>query len=241
VGGDPTHQEQKHPQVSVRFLADYMAASAQKRRTIIRTCKYQTIARLIQHSEARSAIAGFYASKPDVAALAEKAQKIRDRLETKDFDRSQNEHNADYIDNFLKVQDKITMPSVEILSAGPSSSLMMNGVKVNTEIRLRFKRLTSTNKIKLGAASFRYAKGKALAPEVAAWQSAFLLGYLKQVTDEDEAEAEGKLCLTIDCFGGVMHSAPTNSVSRFQNMMAECESIAERWPNIKPPPGAILK
>jgi hypothetical protein len=38
----------------------------------------------------------------------------------------------------------------------------------------------------------------------------------------------------------VWHEAPTDSVSRFKNMEAACASIAERWPNVAPPPNAVL-
>jgi len=40
-------------------LADYMAASEQRRRTIIRGCKYRPIARLVQHDKAKAAVAKF--------------------------------------------------------------------------------------------------------------------------------------------------------------------------------------
>ena len=73
-----------------------------------------------------------------------------------------------------------------------------------------------------------------------AWQSAFLFGYLNLVGVEAGAEAEQKLCVTVDVQAGLCHRAPTNSVSRFHNMEAACASIAERWPNIAPPPNAVF-
>jgi hypothetical protein len=79
-----------------------------------------------------------------------------------------------------------------------------------------------------------------LAEEVAAWQSAFLFGYLNVIGVADGAEAELKLCVTIDVQAGVCYPAPTNSISRFHNMEAACASISERWPNIAPPPNVIF-
>jgi hypothetical protein len=67
-----------------------------------------------------------------------------------------------------------------------------------------------------------------------------MLGYLHQTVTEPQAEAEGKLCLTIDASGGVCHSAPTDAVSRFNNMEAACATISEWWPNIAAPEGAVI-
>jgi hypothetical protein len=86
----------------------------------------------------------------------------------------------------------------------------------------------------------RYAKGKALKPEVAAYQSAAAFGLLCEIADEEGAEPDKPLCLTLDAYSGNIHPAPGASPSMFANMKAACQTIAERWPNIGPPAGAIL-
>lgn len=86
----------------------------------------------------------------------------------------------------------------------------------------------------------RYAKGKSLSPEVGEWQSAILFGLLSLPGAAEANEPELKLCLTIDAHAGICYAAPTNAVSRFNNAEAACATIAERWPNIPPPPGAVL-
>ena len=53
-----THREVPEPEISVRHLADFMAASERARRTIVEGCKYRPIARLVQHKEATLAISG---------------------------------------------------------------------------------------------------------------------------------------------------------------------------------------
>ena len=86
----------------------------------------------------------------------------------------------------------------------------------------------------------RYAKNRALSPEAAAWQSAFLLGYLGMTGTDTSETPEGKLCLTVDAYSGTSYPAPGNSASRFKNMKSACESIAERWEKIQPPPHSII-
>jgi hypothetical protein len=103
-----THREVKDPQISLRALADFMPSSELVRRTIIRSCKYQAIARVVQHDEAKLAIGRFIRSgKADGAALKAEAQKLRDRMADSDFDRDVFDHNADYIDRFAKIEGQI--------------------------------------------------------------------------------------------------------------------------------------
>src|SRR6266700_3165515 len=98
---EKTHRLVKDPQISARYLADYMAASEQAKRTIVRKCKYQAIARVVQHDEAKAAVSQFMrGGEGDIGALTDKAQSLRDRLADDDFDRDLYDHNADYIDRF---------------------------------------------------------------------------------------------------------------------------------------------
>lgn len=235
-----THREAKAPKISARHLADYMAASERLKRTIVRDCKYQQIARVIQHDEAKAVVSRFLRDGGDIGTLTEKAQRIRERLADTDYDRDLFDHNADYIDRFVMIYPSLDLPDAELLAPGKPSAINLNGVKVTAEIHFYIRRRTRTNKIRIGAAMLRYAKGKPLPPEIGEWQSAFLLGYLPLVSVEDGAEPEHKLCITLDAYAGVIHSAPKDSARRFQNMKAACATIAERWPNILPPPNAIL-
>ena len=236
-----THREVRNPQISARFLADYMAASETAKRTVVRGCKYQPIARVVQHDEAKLAVARFIRSgHSDIAVLGHEAQTLRDRMADSEFDRDVLDHNADYIDRFASVASSLVLPSADLLVPGKAHAIELNGVRIPVEIHFRLRRVTQTNRVRVGAAMLRYAKGKALAPAVGEWQSAFLLGYLNLTEPDDSVEPERKLCLTIDAYSGVSHSAPSDSVRRFQNMKAACATIAERWPAIAPPLGAVI-
>jgi hypothetical protein len=158
-----THREVKHPQISIRYLADYMSASEQARRTIIRGCKYQPIARVVQHDEAKLAVSKFIRSGlTDIATLQSEAQRLRDRMADSEFDRDVLDHNIDYIERFAQVSSKLELPNAEILPAGKSGSVSLHGTKVTSEVHFRLRRTTKTNKIRVGAATLRYAKGRPL-------------------------------------------------------------------------------
>src|SRR5690606_15791191 len=112
----------------------------------------------------------------------------------------------------------VELPAAEILAPGKTQKIEIEGVNVSADIQFRLRRLTKNNKVKIGAAMFRYAKGKALKPEIAGWQSALLLAYLAETALEDDAAPEAKLCVTIDMYSGVTCPAPGDSVTRYKNM-----------------------
>lgn len=235
-----THRLVKNPAISGKELADYMAASEVARRTIVRDCKFRPIARITQHNEAKLEVSKFIrGSREDTSSLRDAAENLRSRMADSDFDRDLFDHNADYIDRFAQVQDRIEFPHAECLPAGAANPMVAHGVKINPDIQFRFRRVTRTNKIRIGAGVLRYSKGRAANVEAALWQSAFLFGYLGQ-TNEEMAEPEHKLCLTIDAYAGVVHAAPGDAVRRYGNMLAACASIAERWPNIPEPSNCVL-
>lgn len=108
------------------------------------------------------------------------------------------------------------------------------------ESELAIELATSTNKAKVGLVTIRYAKGKALKADVAEWQSSFLFGYCGYLDQEEGAEPDKKLCITVDGYTGACIPAPGNVLTRLKNMDAACAGIAERWANIPPPPKAVL-
>lgn len=243
ISDKKTHREVKKPQISARYLADFMAASETARRTIVQKCKYQSTARVIQHDEAKLVVSKYIHSggAGGPAVLHEATQALRDRIADDEFDRDLFDSNADYIERFAHSSASLHFPNAERLPAGRPIIFDLNGVIVKPQIQFRLRRLARGNKIKTGAGMLRYAKGKALPSDVADWQSALLLGCL-QATEQgqDQSEPEHGLCLTIDAYSGVAYPAPTDAIRRFQNMKSACASIAERWPNIPPPPKAVL-
>ena len=134
----------------------------------------------------------------------------------------------------------IVLPKAEISKPGNVQSIGINGLNVSVELQFRLSRPTKTNKIKTGGVAFRYSKGKRLAEPVAEWQSAFILGYLRDMNKAEKIEPTHALCITLDIFSGTAYPAPTNAICRYSQMKAACATIAEMWPNIPPPANAVL-
>jgi hypothetical protein len=238
---DKTHVLVPEAEITVRYLADYMAASERKRRSIIEGCKYRPLARLLQHKEAQITISSAIQSgAPDPKALEKKADFIRNKLATGDFDALTNEANADYVARFSEVVASIKLPSAEILPGKVFPVAKIQGVRVRFSPHLILRRLDKSNKQRSGAFMLRYAKGKGLDPDVGGYQSAAAYGLLRDQFAEEGAEADKTICVTLDAYSGVLYPAPGSAVSMFANMKAACQTIAERWPNIPPPKNAVI-
>jgi hypothetical protein len=236
-----THRLIKGPQMSARSLADFMAASETARRSIVQKQKFQAIARVIQHGEAKVAVARFLRGGGlDPATLEAEAAQLRARSLGSDFEREQLEHNAAYIERFATNFRSLVLPEAEIIEPGPAVSITLKGVKVTLDLRAKLRRRTRTNKLKIGALTLRYSKGKPLPVEVGCWQSALLIGGLKALGLDEGTVAENQLCLTIDAWSGIAYPAPTDATRRFNDMTAACASIAERWDKVPPPKNAVL-
>lgn len=236
-----THVERQRCELRARELADYMAASAQRKRTVLREVKYRPVARVLQHREARTTIIGWLREgEGDIAALREKAEWFRTRMTTSEFEAYQNQHNADYVDAFADICTKLDIPKCEIHPAGDKQTVSMNGTSIVHNPDLVLRRVTVKNTIKSGAIYLRYAKGKEMNSEAAEWQSAFTFGFLTGMPPEIDCAPERKLCLTVCAYGGKATEAPTNSTYKFKEMAAACAAIADQWPNIQPPLNSIL-
>ncbi len=237
----PTHRVVKSPKVNGRYLSDYMDASERKRRTIIRDCKYRVIAKLLQHDRAKAFITNFLKNpSPTKEMLSDEATRLHEMMADTKFDRDLLDVNGDFLAAYAEVFTDDSLPAAEIEDAPSNFKLNLNGVEVNPDIRLALQRTNKNNRQRTGLLTIRYAKGKPLAEEVGLWQSSLLFACRQMIDEYDEAEAEQRLCLTLDAVTGRMIAAPTNAISRFKNMEAACASIAERWDSIEPPENAVF-
>jgi hypothetical protein len=236
-----THVESKRPRISVSRLADYMAASEQARRSIIRSCKYRSVARVVQHDEAKAIIAGFLcAAIPDAEELRQRVEAMEARFYDNQFDSDVNGHNCDYVRRFISVSHLLEMPDAVLRMPDQTGSLDWHGTRVTFYPDVLISRITRRNTVKTGALMLRYSKSKALAADVGIHQSALIFGYIRECPLAEASAPEKALCITLDAYAGVTYEAPSNSIYLCKEMAAACATIAERWNSIKPPPGAVM-
>ncbi len=236
-----THILVNEPEISVRYLADYMAASERKKRSIISDSKYRPAARMIQHREARSVLTTFFvAGKTNASELKERSEFIRNKLADDDYDIAVNEANAGYLERVSQILGDLKLPNANLSIAPKWEPQKINGVKLRFSPHILLDRTGKKNQNQRGALMFRYAKNTPLNPIIAAYQSAAIFGILRDISDKDAEEVDKPLCVTVDAFTGTVYPADGKAATSYLNMKAALASIAERWPNIKPPPGAVL-
>ena len=195
----------------------------------------------MQHKEATIAISGaIQKGELDKQALKNKADFIRNKLADDELEALTNEVNADYVEKFSEVVASIKLPDAEVLPGKVFPSFKINSVKVRFSPHLLLRRLDRTNRQRQGAFMLRYAKGKALSPTVGGYQSAAAFELSREYAPEEGSEIDKTICVTLDAFTGELYPAPGSSLSMFANMKAACMTIAERWPNIRPPKGAVI-
>lgn len=237
-----THRVVESPKISGRYLADYMTASERKRRTIIRDCKYRKIAQVINHQLAKSFITNFLKNnEKDISYLTKEAARLRAMMADTPYYRDVYDNNADFIEAYSKTFNADNLPKAEIAPIDEKFKIDLCGVNLNPDIKLGYQRTTITNRTRTGLLTIRYAKNKPLDNETGLWQSSILFGCRKMIDTEDETAVEQKLCITLDACTGVMIQAPGDALSRFKNMEAACQSIAERWDSVEPPENSVLK
>ena len=238
-----THDLREKPGMSANRLADYMAASEQARRSILRGCKFRPRARVIQHQDAKESISVWLSSgETDVGLLEARSETLRNGLQGSDFDNDVAEHNADYIDRFLETKPSLPSKAQEIGRAGKMPALDLEGFSLSFSPDLILRRINRRNVPKMGVAFFRYAKGKSISAEVGCWQGAISVGYLTTKLKQGlgDIDPEGDLCATVDMWSGHCHAAPGNAIYRFNEVRAASAGIVERWGQIAPPDNAVF-
>lgn len=241
--GDKTHSLRENAGMSASRLADYMAASEQARRSILRACKYRPIARVVQHQAAKESIADSLSSGEfDGDALKAKMEILRNGLHGSDFDNEVAEHNADYIERFLETSPSLPSQAKEVIVAGKMLPLDIDAFSLSFRPDMILRRTNNRNVAKMGAVFLRYGKNKPISDEVGCWQSSITFGYLETKLKQGlhDTDPEKQLCVTLDVWSGKCHPAPGNATYRFNEVRAACAGIVERWGQIQPPENAVL-
>lgn len=237
-----THTLRPSPGMSIRMLADYMTASEQAKRTLLTRSKYAPIAPTIQHDAARESIVEHLSSGGGSSDGIElRIASLKSGLQGSAFEIEKAENNADYLERYLATLPTLPPKVQQVTPGDKMPALDIEGFALRCSPEFIFRRITRTNVQKIGLGFLRYSKGKALPIETACWQGAIAVGYLTTKLQQGlgDVDADREITGVIDVWTGQCHTAPSNSVYRFNEVKAACAGIAQRWAQIPPPPNAI--
>ncbi len=239
---EPTHREVKRPEVTSRELSDYITGSERNRRNVVEGAKYKPIMRLRQHKDAQRIITKcFSGGKAQQAEFEAEIDRLSRKICDSDHETKERDINVGYLRHILSQYDQIKLPRYDLEACSKLPPIAANGTTVKFTPHMVVRGVGKGNVPIIGALSLRYAKGKALDEDEAKYEAAFALGYLRSHPIDEVAEPREKLCLVFDGHTGTFTSAPGDSATRFANMKAACESIANMWDKVPPPKGAVLK
>jgi hypothetical protein len=165
---------------------------------------------------------------------------LENRICDDSFEETTNKHNCDYLRRFIAIIGTVELPVADYALIDGFPKVTFHGTKVSFHPQTAVSRVNRRNVQRIGALILRYAKTRALPKEVGLFESAFMFGYLGKHGPREGGKPDRGLCLTLDCYSGEIHHAPGDSTYRFKEMAAVCSAIAERWPAITPPPGAVF-
>jgi len=222
-------------------LAEYMAASDQARRTIVKNCKFVPLARFMQHKIAQKTIADHIEDgNPLPGDLVEKAEQIRNMLADTDFEQTTFDQNADYVQSFADVAKAFDLSGFDLTASEHKFDREFSGTMIKFRPNLLASRKTQANTQKIGSGMFRYSKSGPVASDVAEFQCAFMYGYFGDFPFIEEAKPEEKLSFVLCANSGKTYTTPKKPIYKYNEMKAVCSDIAEKWENVEAPKGAVF-
>ena len=233
------------PRLSLRRLAEFMAASPVRQRSLIRDTKYRSVEPEISYGEG-FALIGDMLADGDLATqtLREAAEDFHDRMDVRGIrERIAYDLIGGMFDWLADERPDLQLPDAERYDDGRTwgrgGAWEVEGVTLDPDVHLRLAQARRGYRA-VGAVTLRYSKSGPLDPVIAQWQASGLHGYLSDTLEGEALRPDPDLCIALDLRTGIAHPAPGRARTLMSQMRAACATIAERWPNIAPPKGAVV-
>lgn len=217
--------------MSVNKLAEYMSASATRRRTLIIDQIVLPAAKILNYEQARVAFRRLLSdsqrkSKTWIAMasrLRERAAALADPHEAKCLRIS-----AQALEAFALPSERLKLNGVVCLAANNWSNkyISLGGVQISTSPDVSL--IQPGTEHRVGVIKFHASKSSSLNTDGLQYVSTLLYQSLLQAGDEPKRN----LCIAVDAFSGGIEAVPRAFKTRLKALEHACEEIAERWPNL---------
>lgn len=220
------------PKISINKLGEYMAASASRRKQILRDQKNPAAFKASRYKPAREAIVQFIEGgmNDEETALA-RANELRADQSGTDFMIQDRRLSADAIEDFLPLAEELEIEALSVQSGDAFSSETMNFGGTRVSMRPDALLRNHETGAVIGCVKLNFSKSAPLQNGAAEYVATALRAHLEQ-----NLSAPGVVrpehCYVIDVPSGAVSSAPKANKKRLNDLNAAGEEIAARWDSV---------
>jgi hypothetical protein len=216
--------------MSVNKLAEYMSASATKRRTLIIDQIVSPKAKILNYGYARTAFRRVLANpQRNPPRWFAAANVLRDRaaISTEQYEADCLRLSAHALEAFAPYSERLKLKGVICLAnRRRNESIILGEVQISTRPEVSL--IEPGTEHRVGAVQFHASKSSPLSIEGLQYVATLLYEFLLQQGDDPIR----KFCIATDAFSGGVEIAPRAFKTRLKALQHACEEIAERWPSL---------
>jgi hypothetical protein len=214
--------------ISLNALAEYLTATAGRRRGIIADQKRPKTFIVAYYSDAENGIVEALADGLDLSALDRAAGRIQALPASKEREAARRQSQLEAISAcraFLLGSSAKALPPLTRASQRPRP-LVMNGVVISVRPELLV--VDDAGQV-VGGLKLYLSKNDVLTEERGRYAGAVLHYSLDQLRGP-EGRVDYRRCLVLDVFSRAIHPAPRTYLRRRQDIDAACAEISALWP-----------
>lgn len=217
------------PRVTLNALADYLTASAGRRRSIVTDQKSPKTFRVAYYADAEDAVIGALSGGGTGDALDHLARgraKVMATHATKEWEQARRDTQLEAIEAARAfLESDVASPLLGLTThRRRTAALLVSGVHVSVRPELF---IADTTNATTGAIKLYFSKSGALPDERARYAGAILHRFVESLSPD--ASADYRSCFVVDVFARRLHAAPRTYRRRRQDIDAACSEIAATW------------
>jgi len=232
----------QEPRLSANQLAEYLNATPNRRKGIVRDAKYPKTSIVARYDGAWNAITKYLCNdgRPSVDLVdAMERQTAREKKPgATPWVQQDARLSIEAIDAFMKSYNKLGLTKLSCKPiTGSQPKLSISGVDISVSLNATTHRKETADEPLVGGMILVFSKAEAstAAREQRCRTSAVLATLFAAKHLTASGAVDPKLCFSLDVFACRMYPAPGSYVKRLSHMEVSCEEVALRWPTIDPP------
>lgn len=222
-------------------MAEYLDASAPRRKAIIREARFPKRSIVAQYTKAREGLVNFLndgsRSLNHLARVTEYLTRRQEKADATDWIKRDSKMSAEAIDIFQRSYNKSKFPKIICRQiAGRLPLLQIGPTKISVSLDLTAHKGAARG-VNFGGVVLVLAKGESSdrkridrCKTIAGLAYAFCQDHLATLGTPDRT-----LCFAVDVFAGAAHTPQGSFVQKMRQISDSCEEIADRWAKATPP------